>query len=337
MLHTNTFTLFFIRACISGVHCAANCIRVSLFGTRAGTLIWANFTLGTTNTTVKRPAVCQLPMQTFVFHAAVCFLVPKIPVLAYVNTAAVLPGAVGSLAALFGVLPVALARVRRLIVLAIARVGGALAPVFKSIAGACARIGRAHTRISRCIAGITFAAVRCRIRGIRASLAFLLVGVFLTRALIGTFTRVRCRVGGVRAVLAFLLIGVFFARALIGTFTRVRRRIAGAGAGIGRTHTRIGFGIAGACARIGRTFARISCCIVGITFAAVRRRIRGVRAVLAFLLVGVFIARALIGTFTRVRRRIAGARTAVGRAFAWIGSGIAGAHAAVGRAFTRIG
>ena len=68
-----------------------------------------------------------------------------------------------------------------------------------------------------------------------------------------------------------------------------------------------------------------------------RRRIRGVRAILAFLLVGVFLARALIGTFTRVRRRIAGARTAVGRAFAWIGSGIAGAHAAVGRAFTRIG
>jgi len=251
LLHTNTGTLFFIRACISGVHCAANCIRVSLFGTRAVTLIWAYFTLGTTHTTVIRPAVCQLPTQTYVFLAAACFLNPKIPVLAYVFTAAVLPDAVRSLAALFGVLPVALARVRRLIVLAIARVGGALAPVFKGIAGARAGIGRTHTRIGFGIAGasagigrafarigsgivgITFAPVCRRIRGIRASLAFLLVGVFLARALIGTFTRVRCRVGGVRAVLAFLLIGVFLTRALVGTFARVCRRIAGAGAGIG--------------------------------------------------------------------------------------------------------
>ena len=293
MLLTNTGTNFFIRACISGVQCAGNCIRVSLFGTRAGTLIWANFTLGTTHTTVMRRAVCQFPTQTAVFLAAVCFLIPKIPVLAYVNTAAVLPGAVRSLAALFGVLPVALARVRRLIVLAIARVGGALAPVIKGIAGARTGIGRAHTRIGFGIAGAcarigrTFARISCCIVGI-------------------TFAAVRRRIRGIRASLAFLLVGVFLARALIGTFTRVRRRIAGAGAGIGRTFTRIGGGITGTRTAVGRAFARISRCIAGITFAPVRRRIRGVRAILAFLLVGVFLARALIGTFTRVRRRIAG-------------------------------
>ena len=55
-----------------------------------------------------------------------------------------------------------------------------------------------------------------------------------------TFTRVRRRVGGVRTVLAFLLIGVFLTRALVGTFARVCRRIAGARAGIGCAHTRIG-------------------------------------------------------------------------------------------------
>lgn len=54
-------------------------------------------------------------------------------------------------------------------------------------------------------------------------------------------------------------------------------------------------------------------------------------------LIGVFCAGTFVFALARVRRRIAGARTAVGRAFAWIGSGIAGAHAAVGRAFTRIG
>ena len=85
--------------------------------------------------------------------------------------------------------------------------------------------------------------MRRRIRGIRASLAFLLVGVFLARALIGTFTRVRRRVGGVRAVLAFLLIGVFLTRALIGTFAPVRRRVRRASAAVRRALARVVPGI----------------------------------------------------------------------------------------------
>ena len=201
-------------------------------------------------------------------------MIPKIPVLAYVNTAAVLPGAVRILAALFGVLPVALARVRRLIVLAIARVGGALAPIFKGIAGARTGIGRTHTRISCCIVGITFAAVRRRIRGIRASLAFLLVGVFLARALIGAFTRVRRRISDVPAGIHFCTITVRFVPIPPGT---------------------------GFCVPTADFFADISSATVlalhGFSF-------RGSGA--AFGLIGVFLTRALIGTFTRVRRRIAG-------------------------------
>ena len=84
------------------------------------------------------------------------------------------------------------------------------------------------------------------------------------------------------------------------TFARVRGCIAGARTGIGRAHTRISFGIAGASARIGRTFARIGCSVAGIAFTPVRGCVRRVSAILAFLLIGVFLTRALVGTFARV-------------------------------------
>lgn len=128
---------------------------------------------------------------------------------------------------------------------------------------------------------------------------------FITRldAVALALTRIGCSVAGI-------------------TFTPVRGCIAGARTGIGRAHTRIRFGIAGASARIGRTFARIGCSVAGIAFTPVRGCVRRVSAILAFLLIGVFLTRALIGTFTRVRRRVRWASAAVRRALARVVPGI---------------